>query len=505
MKNISRRQFLKKSTAAGLAASLNSYSGLSLISCRSKNQKPPNLIIFFPDQMRGQALGFLGEEPVITPRLDRFAQESMVFTQAVSNYPVCSPFRAMLMTGQYPHTNGVLSNCNSKSAPFRHELKQTALCWSDVLKKKEYSLGYIGKWHLDSPIKPYVDSYNNKGDTAWNEWCGPQRRHGFDFWYAYGTYDQHLKPMYWSTLDNRGEPRFVDQWGPEHEADLAIKYIINDGGKYRDSEKPFALVVSTNPPHMPYDQVPQKYVDLYQKFNIEDLCRRPNIPKTGTKWGDYYRENIRNYYAMITGVDEHFGRIIDALKGSTLDEDTIVVFASDHGNCLGIHDQISKNNPFEESMRIPLIIRWPGKIEPRWDDLLLSVPDIYPTLLELMGFSKDIPPEVEGRSFADLFRTGKGRRPSSQIYIWVPLGQPEWGKRGVRTHRFTLVLSNMPDQPMEAELFDRNNDPYQMKNIAQDSPEIVAQLARDELEPWLKKNKDPWWENSKSKLVQFIK
>ena len=350
----------------------------------------PNLVFVFPDQMRAHALGFLNEDPVLTPNLDRFAGESIVFSHAVSNYPVCSPYRAMLMTGKYPHSNGVLSNCNSESAPFGYELRKTERCWSDILNKRGYSLGYIGKWHLDSPYEPYVKCYNNTEEMAWNEWCSPDRRHGFDFWYAYGTYDQHLNPMYWAKVAPREEAFTVNRWGPEHESDQAIGYIKNKNGRYRKPEKPFALVVSMNPPHMPYAQVPDKYVELYRDKKVEEFCNRDNIPASGTRWGNYYRKHIRNYLAMVTGVDEQFGRILRALHDEGLDDNTIVVFTSDHGNCLGIHDQVSKNNHYEESMRIPLMIRLSGRIKPRQDDLLISVPDMYPTLLELMGFTIDI-------------------------------------------------------------------------------------------------------------------
>jgi arylsulfatase A-like enzyme len=157
----------------------------------------PNLLFVFPDQMRGQAMGFLGEEPVRTPNLDRFAAEALVLDYASATYPVCSPYRAMLMTGKYPHANKVVSNCTSRTAPYGVELQAADRCWSDILKEQGYALGYIGKWHLDSPLEPYIDCRNNEGDPKWNEWCPPGRRHGFDFWYAYGTYDDHNRPMYW--------------------------------------------------------------------------------------------------------------------------------------------------------------------------------------------------------------------------------------------------------------------------------------------------------------------
>jgi len=180
------------------------------------DQRCPNLVLVYPDQMRGQAMGFLGEEPVVTPHLDRFATEGIVLTQAAANYPVCSPSRAMLMTGKYTHANRVLTNCHSRSAPYGVELQEADRCWSDVLSDAGYSLGYIGKWHLDAPYEPYVDCANNRGELKWNEWCPPHRRHGFQFWYAYGTYDYHTRPLYWHTMAGRHEFHYVDQWGPEH-------------------------------------------------------------------------------------------------------------------------------------------------------------------------------------------------------------------------------------------------------------------------------------------------
>ena len=486
-KQLIRRQFIK-TVAGGLLAS----SVAEKLIAKSNSPKPPNLIFVFPDQMRGQAMGFMKQDPVITPNLDRFAQESLVLTKAVSNYPVCSPYRAMLMTGKYPHTNGVLSNCNSGSAPYGCELRESDRCWSDVLKDRSYSLGYIGKWHLDAPYKPYVKCKNNSNKFAWNEWCPPNRRHGFDFWYAYGTYDYHFTPMYWPTESQRDKPIRIKQWGPEHEADLAIKYISNVDAKYRDPSKPFALVVAMNPPHTPYHLVPQKYLDAYEGKTYKDLLNRPNVNLEGdTSGGNLARRHVKNYFAMITGVDDQFGRILKVLENLGLKNDTIVVFTSDHGNCLGCHEHATKNVHYEESMRIPFLIRWPGKIKPRHNDLLLSTPDIYPTLLDLMGFGGDIPREVEGISHASLFLTGKGRLPTSQLYIWVPVGKPAWGRRGVRTHLYTLMISKMPDKQIEYVLHDNVNDPYQLKNIADANPDVVKELIK-ELEGLLRKHNDPW-------------
>ena len=491
MPSISRRDFVKYSASAVAAVAARTCAGAAAKG--ETRQKHPNLVFVFPDQMRGQAIGFLDEDPDATPHLDRFAGQSLVLPEAVSNYPVCSPFRAMLMTGKFPHANGVISNCNSQTAPFGCELDESDRCWSDVLKGKGYSLGYIGKWHLDSPHKPYVKCKNNSEKFAWNEWCPPDRRHGFDFWLAYGTYDFHMNPMYWSTDAARDEFAFVEQWGPEFEADTAIKYIKNEDGTYRDPSRPFALVVSMNPPHTPYNQFPERYLEPYEGKTSKDLIVRPNVDTSGqTAMSRLALTHTKNYFGNVTGVDHQFGRIVQALAEAGLEDDTIVIFTSDHGNCVGTHNQDTKNNIYEESMRVPFLIRWPGKIEPRRDDLLISTTDIYPSLLELMGHKADVPAQVEGTSHAQLFLTGEGRRPGSQPYLKIPYDNRAYGWRGVRTHEWKLTINCVPDKPIETVLFDRRNDPYELKNLAPEKPEVVRELITAELIPWLKRSGDPW-------------
>jgi arylsulfatase A-like enzyme len=385
----------------------------------------------------------------------------------------------MWLSGAYPWTraNTVTTNCQSHSAPYGVELPQDARCWSDVLHDRGYSLGYIGKWHLDAPYAPYVECANNRGDIKWNEWCPPQRRHGFDYWYAYGTYDYHNRPLYWGTHASRHGFHYVDQWGPEHEADRAIAFLQNRDGQYRDVERPFALVVGTNPPHTPYHLVPERYVDVYSDLETEELCERPNIPRAGTEWGERYRADVRNYYAMVSGVDTQFGRILVALEELGLTDETIVLFTSDHGNCLGIHREGTKNNPYEESMRVPFVVRWPDRIAARQDDLLLSTVDIYPTLLDLMGLGAEIPATVQGTSYAPLFLGNEMERPTAQLYMWMRADQPDLGRRGLRTLRYTYVENRVPGRPPSCELYDRVEDPYQMFELSAERPETVRDLS----------------------------
>ena len=452
-------------------------------------QEKPNLVFIMADQWRGDALGCLGKEPVKTPCLDQLAREGVNFTNAVSSYPVSSPARGMLMTGMYPHKNKVTGNCNSANAPYGVELPQDARCWSDILKANGYQTGYIGKWHLDAPHEPYIDTYNNHGAVAWNEWCPKERRHGFDYWTAYGTYDYHLKPMYWDTDAPRDSFYYVNQWGPEYEADKAIEYLNG----HIDKTQPFALVVSMNPPHTGYELVPDRYKEMYKNLNVEALCaNRPDIPAKGTEMGDYFRNNIRNYYACMTGVDENIGRIINELKRLGLFKNTIVVFTSDHGICMGAHEQAGKDIFYEESMRIPVLISWPEKIKPKTDrTTMIAFADLYPTLLSIMGFQQQIPEEVQTFDLASVLLCGKENNRIVQPSYYIQSSNPATGYRGLRTATHTFTIHATDGKVDKIILFDRRSDPYQMNNIAMQHPKLVNRL-KSQLKTWLQKTEDPF-------------
>lgn len=489
----SRRHFLQLTAGSAITTLATSTDAKPACPAPARGAKRPNLLLVFPDEMRAHAQGFMGEDPVLTPRLNQFARESCVMQQAVANYPLCTPARGMLMTGQYPIRNGMTGNCHDYGALVGVDLSRHALCWSDILKAQGYATGYIGKWHLDAPHSPYVESYNNPvHGVKWNEWTPPERRHGFDFWYAYGTYDRHLTPMYWSNQTPREQPLHIQQWGPEHEADMAIRYLKNAGRQWRDPEQPFALVVSMNPPHSPYDQVPQKYLDLYSKHSAQELNRRPNVD-----WNKQFDAQLgplhsASYFASVSGIDEQFGRILDALDQSGQRDNTLVVFFSDHGCCLGAHGEATKNNWYEESMRIPMMLRLPKVIAPHYDQALMSLPDLYPTVLALLGLEAHIPATVEGSNLAQRVKTGQGKTASSQLYLYIPYGGHAFGKRGVRTEEHTLVIDRRDKQTLRYTLHDNRRDPYQLTNIADSQPALIEHLVRQELQPWLELTGDPW-------------
>lgn len=338
-------------------------------------------------------------DPVHTPRLNDFARESLVLTSAMSNCPLSSPHRGSLLTGMYPNKSGIPLNCNS-NRPIS-SLREDVDCVSDVFSNAGYDCAYFGKLHADFPTPndpQRPGKYVEDRIPAWDAYTPKDRRHGFNYWYAYGTFDEHKNPHYWDTDGKRHDPR---EWSPLHESGKVISYLKNEGN-VRDPKKPFFIMVGMNPPHSPYrslDDCMEQDFNLYKDQPLDSLLVRPNADSKMEK-----AESVRYYFASVTGVDRAFGQILDALKELGLDKNTIVVFSSDHGETMcSQHTDDPKNSPFSESMNVPFLVRFPDKIQPRLDDLMLSSPDIMPTLLGLAGLSDSIPANVQGHNYAPLF------------------------------------------------------------------------------------------------------
>lgn len=316
---------------------------------------------------------------------------------------------------------------------------------------------------------------------AWNEWCPPERRHGFDYWTAYGTYDYHLRPLYWSRDAGRNEFYYVDQWGPEYEAGLAIQYLDS----IKDKKEPFAMMVSMNPPHTGYELVPERYKKMYRNLNVDSIvASKPHLKSAKKKYVDLFKNSIADYYACITGVDEQFGRIVDALKAAGLYDNTIVVFVSDHGDSMGMHENIGKNIFYEEAMRVPFLIAYGEKLKPRQDnELLISLEDFCPTILSMMGLRERIPESVQTRDLSKQIQGSRRNLPDSQLYMQYSAVNKTGknlttGARGIRNERYTYAVY-FKDGKITAEyLFDRKADPYQMNNIAASEPKIKKKMVR---------------------------
>lgn len=478
MPELDRRGFLKLSAGAAAVSALSSRRA-------ARAATRPNLLYVFPDQYRVFALGFMNADPVLTPNLDRFRQQSLFLPNATSSAPVCSPHRAMLFTGRWSHETGVTGNCNSRSDSY---LRADEVCFSDVLDAQGWYCGYIGKLHLDKPTED--DAKYGEGPrggpngVVWDTYTPPERRHNFRFWHAYGCCDRHLKPHYWVNDAKIDERLDVDGWSVEHETNVAIDFINNADGKQRDPNKPWALFISHNPPHPPYNQVPDRYREPFKDKTAADLLNRPNVS------GEQGHRAVVDYFSEVYGVDDQFGRLLAALEASGEADNTIVVFTSDHGEMMGSHGRMGKSVIHEESYRVPYLIRWPEKLKDRENPLHLTTPDVMPTLLGMMGAGEQIPQQVQGHDHSQLLLTGRGEQPKSSFYR-MGSAAPGEGNRGIRTDRYTFLVSFGSGETVT--LFDNQADPYQLKNIAADNEPLCRELVA-ELNRWLVAVNDPWGE-----------
>lgn len=449
-------------------------------------------MFIFADQYRRASLGFLNEDPVNTPNIDKLAETGVFFSRAVSNHPLCSPYRAMLMSGKYPLSSGVVENCNSANTAYGNFLKKEEICFSDVLVQNGYSAGYVGKWHLDGP--PPTAPGEKK---VWDSWCPPEDRHGFSFWYSYGTHNRHNNPYYWDTDGGIEDTIFVRQWSPEHEAEVIMKYLDNPE-KQREKDKPFALFWSINPPHTPFNQVPERYREKYEGMDYRDVLNRPNVEftdnhtwKKGDSGVDARLNQAPDYFACVDGVDDQIGRVIEHLKESGLYENTIIVFTADHGEMLGSQGLMHKNVWFREAMDIPLIVHYPKSISAKTDDLMLSVPDYMPTMLGLMGLGDEVPEGVEGKDYSNVFFEKPVERPTKQLYFGTKPMNIDTGARGFRSDDYTFAVVKDDKGEKFYYLFNDKEDPYQMKNLWGENPEFDKKL-ETELADLLRSMNDPW-------------
>ena len=243
--------------------------------------------------------------------------------------------------------------------------------------------------------------------------------------------------------------------------------------------------------------------NLYKDQPIDSLLIRPNADRQREK-----AESARYYFASVSGVDRAFGQILDCLKELKLDKNTIVVFTSDHGEtmCSQFTDD-PKNSPYAESMNVPFLVRYPQHIRPRVDNLLLSSPDIMPTLLGLCNLDKDIPANVQGSNYAPIFYEDSVQtvaRPTGALYIQNMDGDKDKDgnvisyfprSRGIKTQQYTLALYiDRENKLTKTLLFDDVKDPYQLQNLSpEEHPEIVKELYQ-ELAKQLKEIDDPWYQ-----------
>ena len=447
--HLTRREFLKR--GVGAAASVGVLSSLPAASnLASRSGRKHNILFVFADQLRYSALGCTGNPQVISPNIDRLASQGMSFTNAYSGYPLCTPYRAMLVTGRYCHSTGVATN--------DIYLPQTPYSIANVLKEHGYQTGYIGKWHLDGHRRPYVPK---------------DRRQGFDFWMTENCNHQYFNTN--ACYGDERQSRKLDGYAPDIQTDLAINYV------HDHKDAPFFLCISWGPPHNPYI-APEKYIQMY---NPADIKQPPNVT------GDF-REQIAHYYAQVTNLDYNFGRLMKVLADEGIEKDTILVFTSDHGDMLGSQGQgaARKQRPWDESIHVPFILRYPGRVKRgSKSDVLLNTVDVMPTLLALTDTA--VPNCVEGHDLSPFALGQRVRQPDSiflQELMPISSEAKEFGAwRGVRTKQHTYA--RFKDKGWV--LYDNKKDPYQLNNLI-DKPEArdLQKKLEAELQGWLTKTND---------------
>ena len=406
------------------------------------NNASPNIVFIFADQLRASALPIYGEHQIETPHIDRLAREGTVADHMIAGCPVCTPSRAMLLTGRYPQTTGHLMN----SVRTRH----SELSIADALSRAGYRCGWVGKWHLHTGVWPALDRQPMHPD-----WVPTGRdRLGFEYWRAY---NQHM--VYFDGFVQAGDWDYRRWKGYETDG------LFEFGKEFMTTQdqRPFALFLSPHQPHYtPGQFAPETYYDrlpeqLYVPENVPDSMREEAL------------KMYRHYLAMVLALDDMVGKVIDQLDAMGKLDDTLLVFASDHGTQGGSQgiDPWMKKMPYEASIRVPMVLRLPGVIPAgkRIDDLI-SMVDVFPSICGLVGIP--VPRSVEGMDLSSAIR-GRNDGPLredvflmnfSAAYDWLETGM-EW--RGLRTPDETYVewLDG------RVELFDLNEDPGQTTNLAE--------------------------------------
>ena len=493
----SRRQFLK--TVGIGAASAAGLAGLQSCVTLSRNSlaQRPNIIFIMSDDHASHAMSCYGSKINKTPNLDRLATEGMLFENCFCTNSICAPSRAVILTGKHSHINGVIDNSKKFDGS-----QQT---FPKLLQKAGYQTAMIGKWHL-------------KSDPT-----------GFDYWNILPGQGSYYNPAMIEMGQRKQYTGYV--------TDIITDHVLN-WLKQRDTSKPFCLMYHHKAPHrwwMPspeqltmYDDAtipePETLFDDYsgrgraakeQNMTIaktldpRDLKLVPprNLtPEQQKTWNAAYapknkafeqanlqgkdlvrwkyQRYIKDYLRCVASVDQNVGRLLDYLDQAGLAENTLVVYTSDQGFYLGDHGWFDKRFMYEESLRMPLLVRYPRQIRPGSvnKDLVQNL-DFAPTFLDYAGV--DIPQDMQGRSLRPLLAGKKPPRWRTSIYYhYHEYPGPHSVKRhyGVRTQRYKLIHFYYDID--EWELYDLQNDPDELNNLYNDPAyahvvkELKAELRR---------------------------
>ena len=422
----------------------------------------PNILFIFTDDQPQICMGCMGNEHIQTPNMDRLAAEGVLFTNAFVTTAICCSNRACILTGQHMRRHGIRDFHTPLSA---EAFTQT---YPALLRKAGYRIGYLGKFAVGWP-QPEIRDLSLPADQ-------------FDFWFGFPQMINFQQEV-------DGQVRYLTTVMEEK----AVEFL-----RMNPPNQPFCLTVALKEPHGPWNyydpEVPDPYTDAHipppPTFTPQHYEAQPEFIRSslnggsGPKWfqnPEAYQEHARTFYRLITRADLALGRIMAAVEEAGLDDNTVIIYSSDHGSMLGAHGLVGKWIMYEESIRVPLIIRdprLPAKLRGRrCSEMALSV-DLAPTMLALAGVS--IPESMHGRDLTPLLRD----QPISwredwyyeHVYNTKPPRRPIVKCEGVRANRWKYVRYPEIEPPYE-QLFDLNGDQREEHNLASD-PAHAQTLSR---------------------------
>jgi N-acetylglucosamine-6-sulfatase len=408
----------------------------------------PNFVFILVDDLRYNALGYAGHPFVKTPNIDRIAREGAVFENAFVTTPLCSPSRASFLTGRWVRSHGVLDNTD------HNELSHRLITWPRLLHDAGYETCYSGKWHMGNDSSP---------------------RPGFDRWVSFKGQGVYNDPL----LNIDGQESKVEGYVTDLLTGYAIEFLK------KSHSRPFVVYLAHKAVHGPFTPA-ERHKDL---FANETINRTPNAqdnwdgkpalqrdvdghpPAKGVGSSD---DLIRNQLRCLTAIDEGVGKILKTLEETGQMDNTFIVFTSDNGYFWGEHHLGDKRWAYEESLRIPMAMRYPKLIKAgsKIDQLVMNV-DMAPTMLSLAGVKG--PAEIQGRSILPLLKgPAKEWRTSflSEYFQEKNFPRvPNW--QAVRDNRYKFI--HYQDLKNTDELYDLKKDPYEMQNLINDAPQVLKE------------------------------
>jgi arylsulfatase A-like enzyme len=504
---ISRRRFIQTATAGAAGLALGGLAG------RSEAQMPrPNVLYIMTDQQRWDTISASGNDLIDTPNFDRLAAEGANFTRFYTAAFPCSPSRATLITGRYPHSHGVWTN----DALLQPQVRTLG----EVSRDAGYDTAWIGKWHLGGDM--YGDSWAyrysvGKSGLEREKFDLPRilgedtAQHGFEHWVGGFTHYQEylrerdlLEPIPGKKVRGNHQTVIEDNHSVIPEEHFMTAFLAKEAIDYLEqperAQRPFTCCLSFHGPHLPITP-PEPWDKMYDPADVplpgnlnDDLSDKPWRNQAGNRWwvrdewtDEQFRDIIARYWGYCSYIDHWTGRVLDTLQAQGLADNTIVVFTSDHGEMVGSHGFLYKGAyMYDGIQRIPFIIRAPGVVPAGVQtDALGSSVDLLPTLTEMMGI--EAPPETQGRSMVPLLT---GQIDVGRETTFTEMNGTGLGIVMARTDRYKFCYNWNPRQIDE--LYDMQEDPLELENLADDPEhaETVERL-RQRIIDWMREMDHP--------------